>query len=148
MRLKVKKVSEANFDDWSLLKNKYMNQNKSLESKQEYFSSKINHCPVWIAYVGKKPVGFIECSIHENDPWYKGRKAFLEVIYVIPELHKRGIATRLVYIALKWTKKRKLNYMGSSCHYQDEVAVKMLTGFAFQYIKTIDGQSKFIRSVE
>jgi GNAT superfamily N-acetyltransferase len=152
MRVTIKKVNEKNWSDWLKLRQFFSNNQKKIDNIHTYFdeNSPFNYVndPVWVAYVGKKPVGFIEMGISSGEVWYKSKMSYLKTVYVIPELHKKGIASRLVYIASRWTKKRKLAFMGSHSKVDNEVSIKMHLALGFQFIVNINGEAKFLKGIE
>lgn len=152
MRVTVKKVNEKNINDWTTLRAQYVNEPKFDEKLKTYFQEtskyNINNDPVWVAYVGKKAVAYLELMISNGESWHKSKMSYLKTIYVIPELHKKGIATRLVYIASKWTKKRKLSFMGSHSKIDNDPVIKMHLALGFQFVVNLDGEAKFLKGIE
>lgn len=152
MRVRIKKVNEKNYDEWVDLRKYLWPGSEFDEELKTYFDeeSKWNYVndPVWIAYVGKKSVGFIEISIHQTEPWHQTKMSYIEGVYVIPELHKKGIASKMVYIATKWSRKRKLNFIGSDTQVDNDVSIKMHLALGFRYVATIDGEAKFVKGIE
>jgi len=152
MRVRVKKVNEKNIAEWVRLRG-FLWENGEYEVETQTYmeddsSKNAENNPVWIAYVGKKAVGFIEISIRENEDWHPHPMTFLEGVYVIPELHKRGIAKKLLYIASRWTLKNKFFFMGSQIKVNDDLSAKMLLALGFRFIETNDGEAKFVKGIE
>jgi len=152
MRVRVKKVNEKNMTDWVRLRG-LLWENGEYDAKlqtymEENSPENVENNPVWIAYVGKKAVGFIEITIRENEDWHPHPMSFLEGVYVIPELHKRGIAKKMLYIASRWTLKNRLHFMGSQIKVNDDVAAKMLLALGFRFIETEEGEAKFVKGIE
>jgi ribosomal protein S18 acetylase RimI-like enzyme len=81
----------------------------------------------------KDIVGYLMCSIKDQHPSREIQKiGHIGGVYVIPRYRCRGIAAALMKEALKWLKKRKVEYVDLNVDVQNTAAVAAWTALGYK----------------
>jgi len=88
---------------------------------------------VFVATERDEPVGIITGRIHTTLPIrVLRRQGHISNMFVVPELRKRGVATKLIRRLLNWFRERGIGDVRLATHFGNAAALKLFGKLGFQ----------------
>lgn len=140
--LLIKPCSEASQPEWLLLRVALWPDCPEEKHKQDMasFLKQPNRYSQFIAYDDdKKPIGFVEISLRQD--YVVGTRtspvAFVEGIYVVPQMRGQGIASLLMKEAEKWAKEKGCTELASDALLDNTASHDMHKALGFEETKRV-----------